>query len=135
MNKPIESNFTSHVAYSRELEKYVEMLEAKLKEQSGDPVAWAVLEGRDIDSSAWGFIASWPEICHETINDAINEHHNPEAKDWRVVPLYTHSPRDEQVESLKAKLKVAESALDTCTFEGFCDYDACSEALAKIRKE
>jgi len=51
-------------------------------------VAYAVLEGRDIEDSAWGFTASWPEVCHEHINAAINEHNIEGAGDWRVVPLY-----------------------------------------------
>lgn len=36
------------------------------------------------------FCASWPEVCHEHINDAINEHGLIEAKDWKVFRYSNH---------------------------------------------
>jgi hypothetical protein len=66
----------------------IEALKAELAQPEPEPIAYAILEGRNIEDSAWGFIASWPEICHETINDAINIHDIEGAALWRVVPLY-----------------------------------------------
>ena len=39
-----------------------------------------------------------------------------------------------RVAELEAALKVARDALNTCTHEGFCDYDDATEALAKINE-
>ena len=39
-----------------------------------------------------------------------------------------------EITPLKAALKVARDALNTCTHEGFCDYDDAAEALAKINE-
>ena len=55
-----------------------------------EPIAYAVLEGRNTEDSGWGYIAGWPEACHEHINDAINEHSIEGAGKWRVVSLYEH---------------------------------------------
>jgi len=63
-------------------------LRVELAKPEPEPVAYAILEGRNIEDSAWGFIATWPEICQETINDAINIHDIEGAALWRVVPLY-----------------------------------------------
>lgn len=46
---------------------------------------WAVCD----ETGQPGFCASWPEVCHEHINDAINEHGIEEAKSW-TVRRYTH---------------------------------------------
>ncbi len=63
-------------------------LAEEIKKSEPEPVAYAILEGRNIEDSAWGFIATWSEICQETINDAINIHDIEGAALWRVVPLY-----------------------------------------------
>lgn len=64
---------------------------SKLAEQDVEPVAHAVLEGRDTADSGWGYIAAWPEACHEHINEAIVEYEVEGAGDWKVVPLYTET--------------------------------------------
>ena len=48
-------------------------------------------------------------------------------------PLYT-TPQPDRTAELEAALKVARDALNTCTHEGFCDYDDATEALAKINE-
>ena len=46
-----------------------------------------------------------------------------------------HPPADAgRVAELEKALKVARDALNTCTHEGFCDYDDATDALAKINE-
>lgn len=40
----------------------------------------------------------------------------------------------ERIAELEKALKVARDALNTCTHEGFCDYDDATETLAKINE-
>jgi len=53
------------------------------------PVAYGVLEGRDIESCGFGYIASFPHACHDHINDAISEHNIEGAGTWKVVEFFT----------------------------------------------
>lgn len=63
-------------------------LAEELKKSEPEPVAYAVLGGREIESGGWEYIASWAEACHEHINNAIAEYDVYDAGEWRVVPLY-----------------------------------------------
>jgi len=54
-----------------------------------EPVAYGVLEGRDIKSCDFGYIAAWPQACHEHINEAIAEHNIEGASTWKVVEFFT----------------------------------------------
>ena len=54
-----------------------------------EPVAYGVLEGRDIKSCGFGYIAAWPHACHEHINEAIAEHNIEGAGTWKVVEFFT----------------------------------------------
>jgi hypothetical protein len=66
----------------------IEALKAELAKPEPEPVAYAVLGGREIESGGWEYIASWAEACHEHINNAIAEYDVYGAGEWRVVPLY-----------------------------------------------
>jgi hypothetical protein len=64
-------------------------------------------------------IASWPEACHEHINDAINEHKIEEASKWAVreaIPREIHerlvAEKDAEIERLKAIVSRYAAALD-----------------------
>lgn len=81
---------------------------SKLAEQEVEPVAHAVLEGRDTADSGWGYIAAWPEACHEHINEAIVEYEVEGAGDWKVVPLYT------ETQLLAAQQRTAEACAKVC---------------------
>ena len=50
----------------------------------GEAYGWIVLD----ETGDPGFAAKWPQACHETINEAINEHNMPEAAQWTVRPFY-----------------------------------------------
>jgi len=47
------------------------------------PLAYLVLD----ESGEPIHCASWPEACHEHINDAINEYALVEAAKWRVIAV------------------------------------------------
>jgi hypothetical protein len=79
---------------------------AALKAQS-EPAAYCVFEG-----VVPGFCAPVASMCHEHINEAINDYDLVEAAKWRVVPLYTH-PQPADAETLtKARQLAAKQAED-----------------------
>ncbi len=63
-----------------------------------EPVAYGVLEGGDIESCGFGYIAAWSEACHEHINEAISEHNIEGAGDWKVVDFYTASQMQQVID-------------------------------------
>ena len=82
--------------------------------------------------------------ANDWINDCINFLINGQAQPDRVKELeaeilsltmeLTPNRQSERIAELEAALKVARDALNTCTHEGFCDYDDATEALAKINE-
>ena len=75
-------------------------------------------------------------VCEWVKADGANYLRQKWHKDYVAVEgdkLYT-TPQPGRTAELEAALKVARDALNTCAREGFCDYDAILEAIAKINE-
>lgn len=89
-----------------------------------EPVAYGVLEGRDIKSCDFGYIAAWHQACHEHINEAIAEHNIEGASTWKAVEFFTQDQlfftQDQlkqayaagQAELIAANMQVEKAELD-----------------------
>ena len=77
----------SPAATAEQQEAAITALEAELAKSEPEPVAYAVLEGRNIEDSAWGYIAAWYDACQHHINEAVGMDIEG-AGLWKAIPLY-----------------------------------------------
>ena len=101
LKRPIESDFLSHVAYTRALEQYCDSLEIQ------EPVAWQV---EVYINGGWSPMGN-PQLNKSRAEALASNPSLPKEKQ-RIVPLYTHPPQrtwvgltDEEFKQLIVELR------------------------------
>jgi hypothetical protein len=89
----------------------------RVTDQQAKPVAWHVVD----EQGGIQHAATWPQACHEHINDAINEHDLEEASRWIVRPVYANDRLPALVAMLEAEYESRKVERPTDYHQGFMD--------------
>jgi len=120
MKRPIELEYTSQVAYTRALEKWVDKQLAALPIVEQEPVAWDVY----VEEASNGYLVDDLDD-HQLIDDLTN--HNAV-----ITPLYSHQTPAE-VEALRDELETLKDIHKQTVDSGIAGFDAIVAENAALK--